>query len=79
MAKMSEVKAKLRKSKQWGFLAEMLGETEMDVPMAGVNHQGVLLINPSLAVELSTADLVRNVRNEFKVAAELRDNVRGFR
>jgi hypothetical protein len=57
----------------------MIGETEMDLPMAGVNHQGVLLINPNRAAELSTNDLVRNVRNEFKIAQELREGVRGFR
>lgn len=80
MVKLSDVKAKIRKSKKWGFLAEMIGETSLEIPMAGVNHQGVLLINPALLLaEVGTGDIVRRVRQEFKVAQELREGVRGFK
>ena len=80
MAKLSDVKAKIRKSKKWGFLAEMIGETSLDMPMAGVNHQGVLMVNPQLLLQsIGTGDLVEWVRHEFRVAQELREGVRGFR
>jgi hypothetical protein len=79
MDDMDAIKTRLRTSRKWGFLAEMLGETDLPMPMAGVTYQGVLLVNPKLAAELSTADLVKQVRNEFKVAAELRKGVHGFK
>lgn len=74
--KLIDIQNRIRKSKKWGFLAEMIGETSMDMAIAGVNHQGVLLVNPSLLAE-TTADLVQMVRQEFKVAQELRA-VKGF-
>jgi hypothetical protein len=79
MSKLNEVKRKIRTSKRWGFLAEMLGETELAQPTAGVNHCGILLVNPELALQVSTNDLVRRVRQEFRIARELRDGVNLFR
>jgi len=78
MARLSDVQAKVRKDSKWRFLAEMLEETDGPTALAGVTYKGVLLVNPDLAVELPTARLIEGVRNEFKVAAELRKGVRGF-
>lgn len=77
MARLSDVQAKIRKNKKWAFLAEMLGETTLETPTAGVNHRGVLLVNPDLAVRENSARLVARVREEFKTAQELR-SVNGF-
>ena len=78
MARLSDVQSKIRKDNKWGFLAEMLESTDGPQALAGVSYKGVLLVNPELAVEMSTANLVQGVRNEFKVAAELRREVPGF-
>jgi hypothetical protein len=78
MAKLTDVQKKIKKSKKWGFLAEMVGETDLPQPTAGVTHQGVLLVNPNRAMALSTDVLVDRVREEFKVAAELREKISGF-
>jgi len=79
MAKLSDVQAKVRKSKKWGFLAAMLGETALPSPTVGVTHQGVCLVNPALALDLGTDVLVSRVRGEFKQAQELRQGVKQFK
>ena len=78
MSNLNTVKQKIRKSK-WGFLAEMIGETSEATAVVGVNHQGVLLVNPRLANELDDLTLIERIRHEFRTAQELRDSVRGFR
>ncbi len=77
MNKLNKVKQKIRKDKKWGFLAEMVGETAINTPVMGVDYKGVLRVNPTLALPLSTEVLVGRVRAEFKTAQELRQ-VRGF-
>jgi len=79
MANLSDVQRKIRKDKKWGFLAEMIGETDLDLPTAGVNYRGVLLVNPRRAVLERTDVLVKRVRSEFRQAQELREGVNGFR
>ena len=78
MARLIDIQNKVRKDSKWRFLAEMLEATDGPLALAGVSYQGVLLVNPDLAVKMSTAQLVAGVRNEFKVAAELRREVPGF-
>lgn len=74
---MEAVKSKLRKSRKWGYLACMLAESDGPRPFMGVDPNGLLHVNPLLALELSDRELARRVRHEFRIAAELR-NVRGF-
>ncbi len=69
---LKKIKQTIRKSKKWGFLAEMVGETSLPGATMGVNHQGILLINPADAAKLSPENLIDRVRHEFRVAAELR-------
>ena len=76
--RLSDVATKIRKNKQFGFLATMLGETDIEEPTAGVDWRGVLLVNPRLAFALGTDVLVNRVRQEFKQAQELRQNVNHF-
>ncbi len=76
--KLSDIQERVREHPKWGYLATMFGETEIEQPTAGVNFQGLLLVNPELAGELSSSALVKRVREEFKVARELRDGVQGF-
>jgi hypothetical protein len=75
---MSQVKRKLRTSRKWGYLSEMLCECDGPRPFNGVGRNGCLYVNPALAVELSARRIVKHVRHEFRVAAELRNSVRGF-
>ena len=76
--KLRDVKTKIRKTPEVRFLAEMIGECELPNATNGVTHQGVLLVNPRLACELSTDVLATRVRHEFKQAQELRQGVIGF-
>lgn len=75
---LEDIKRRLRKTK-WGFLAEILGETEYDRPTMGVNGRGVLLVNPVHASRLSTVRLGELCRHEVMVANGLRDGVPHFR
>ena len=78
MTRLSDVKAKIRESAQWGFLAEMIGETNLDSDMiAGVDHRGVLLLNTKQAMVLTTNVLVAKVRHAFAEAQERRTVVQG--
>lgn len=74
---LNAIKAKLRQTK-WGFLAEMLAETEEPRALMGVNHKGVLLVNPKLAGQIPTAQLGEMVREEFRLAQVLRKTANGF-
>jgi hypothetical protein len=70
--KLRDVQEKIRKIPELRFLAEMIGETDLDTVTAGVNHKGVLLVNPRLAADVSTDRLCMLVKNEFRVAQEIR-------
>jgi len=66
---LNDVRRKIRRDPKWGFLSEMLKETDLDdQPTSGVVN-GALLINTAMAAAMSTDVLVRRVRSEF--AAEV--------
>jgi len=77
--KLRDIQTKIRKIPEVRFLSEMIGECDLPSPTNGVTLQGVLLVNPRLAFELSTEVLATRVRNEFKQAQQLRQEVIGFR
>lgn len=80
MKNVQDVQRKVRKVRKWAFLAEMIGEgDDLGPAIQGVNLKGVLLVNPNEACKYSTEDLSNIVRQEFRVAHELRTNVSGFR
>ena len=74
MANLRDVQERLRKQPELRFLAEMVQETDIDRVTNGV-VAGVLLVNPRLAADLSTDMLCAVVKNEFRVAQELRQGV----
>jgi len=75
--KLVDIQKRIRRHPKWGYLATMMGETTLPRATAGVNHRGLLLVNPELAGQLSSAALVDRVRDEFITAREIRE-VRGF-
>jgi hypothetical protein len=64
MAKLGDVQKKIRQDPKWGFLAEMIGATDLDQSTAGVVN-GVLLVNPGLALAERTDVFVEKVRGAF--------------
>lgn len=68
MANLEDVKHKFREDPKWAFLAEMLAETTVNTPLDGVTANGVLLVNPSLAIQLPSQELVQMARAEFIAA-----------
>ena len=70
--KLQDIQAKIRKNPEVRFLAEMIGETDLDRVTDGINHQGMLLVNPRLAAAVSTDMLCLIVKDEFREAQEQR-------
>lgn len=68
MANLEDVKHKFREDPKWAFLAEMLAETTVEAPLDGVTANGVLLVNPRLAIHVPSSELVRMARAEFIAA-----------
>ena len=75
--KLVDIQERIRKDPKWGYLDTMMGEPTLPRPTAGVNHRGLLLVNPELAGQLSSAVLINRVRDEFITARKIR-KVRGF-
>jgi len=62
------VKNALRKHPKWGFLAEMIGESDLPGMTMDVGEH-VLLVNVSEAIRLDPETLAERVRVEFRKLA----------
>lgn len=74
---MDELKAAIRRDhKPWAFLTEVIDEHRFNRPTFGVTGAGSVLVNPSFVEALGVSKMVKLIRNELKVANDLRKAVR---
>lgn len=74
---MDDLKEAIRREQpKWAFLTEMLSQHDYDRPTFGVTPYGLVLVNPSFAERIGVAKMVQLIRQELRIANELRGLVR---